>query len=140
MAPSHSFSILATFFYTKNLEGNDYNNLAINITPSGDKKSHDKPIPTTICNTEDIQKNIPWALNGYMYRTAIDQPVEYLEDIIDITNGTKENIAHKIFGNDVKNIQKSIDSLSENFISEKDLKNFDSTWSCCKKRITRNSI
>lgn len=102
-------SILATFFYTKNLEGNDYNKLAINITPSGDKKSHDKPIPTTtICKTEDIQKNIPWALNSYMYRTAIDQPVEYLEDIIDITNGTKENIAHKIFGNDVKNIQKAL--------------------------------
>ena len=102
--------IISIFLWAKCLDAPITNKLAINITQAGtqkDKKDLLSGKVITLSRPEDIEKDTRWALNSYMYRTAIESPVNYLEEIINITNGTSNSIAHRIFGNDVKNIQKA---------------------------------
>jgi len=103
--------IISVFLWAKNLDAPITNKLGINITRAEtqkDKKDLLSGKVITLSNPEDIKANTSWALNSYMYRIAVEDPVECLEEIIDITDSTSKSIAHRIFGDDVKDIEKAL--------------------------------
>ena len=144
--------MLITFGIINKTEIDDLDKFAIEL------KEIDKNPEQTInngiylSNDKTIITNFNWAIDNYIKNATTKFPEKYLEEMIDITNGTDKSIAHRINNNNTITLFEKLDTnglaeLKKKFILSKDDKGFypiheynDNTIDYLLKNLDKDTI
>lgn len=91
---------LLSFFYTQHADVSDSDKISISITEKDkDYRKHALSTGKAFYNTpvSNLSQMLEYAMNCHSQRIVNEAPEKYLEEMINLTNGTKSSIAHRIY-------------------------------------------